>query len=118
MRVICVGFCKLTANIITNLARICPWSKTPHFLEKLSHLQRVKSSPSHKSAACIIDIDEPPNSGAAGYRDNSTRNNRRWAASKGLVRLITNRASVEQNTSSDFDVEIGFGTNNIGCLHA
>src|SRR5262245_20082614 len=66
MRIICVGSYRLTANIITNLARICPWSRTHHFLEKLSHLQRVKSSPSHKSAVCVTGIDEPPNSGVAG----------------------------------------------------
>jgi hypothetical protein len=64
------------------------------------------------------DIDEPPNSGAAEYRDNSARIDRGWVASKGLVCLIINQASAEQNTSSDFDVEIGFGTTNIGCLHA
>jgi len=118
MRIICVGFYKLTANIITNLARICPWSKTPHFLEKLSYLQRVKSSPSHKSAAYITGIDEPPKSGAAGYRDNSTRIDRRRITSKGVVRLIANRTSIERNTNCNFKVEIGFETTNIGCLHA
>ena len=118
MRIICVGFYKLTANIITNLARICPWSKTPHFLEKLSHLQRVKSSPSHKSAVCITGIDEPPNSGVAGRRDNSTRIDRRRITSKGVVRLIANRTSAERNTNCNFEVEIGFVTTNIGCLHA
>src|SRR5262249_44900750 len=118
MRIICVGFYNLTANSITNLARICPWSKTPQFLEKLSHLQRVKSSPSHKSAACITGIDEPPNSGAAGYRDNSTWIDRRRMTSKGVVRLIANRTSAERNTDYNFEVEPVFVTANLGCLHA
>ena len=118
MRIICVGFYKITSNIIATLARICPWSGTPQNLEKSSHLPRVKSSPSHKSAACITGIDEPPNSGAARYLDNSTRIDRRRITSKGLVRLIANRTSAERNTNCNFEVEIGFVTTNIGCLHA
>src|SRR5262249_5314882 len=77
MRIICVGFYKLTLNIITTRDRTCPWSETPQNLEKSSLLLRAKSLPFHKSAACISGIDEPPNSGAAKYRDNSTRIDRR-----------------------------------------
>src|SRR5215510_31426 len=71
MRINCVGFYKLTSNITTTLARICPWSTTPHTLEKSSHLHRARSSPSHKSAACIIGIVGPRDFGAAaGRHDN------------------------------------------------
>src|SRR5262245_62054186 len=54
---------------------------------------------------------------AAGPHDNFTQIDRRWIALRGFVRLITNRASAEQNTNCDFEVEIGFGTINKGCLH-
>src|SRR5215813_14355518 len=111
MRITCVGFYELTANIITNLARICPWSETPQNLEKSSHLPRVKSSPSHKSAACIIGIVGPPNFGAAaGPRNNSTLIDRRRIASKGLLCLITSRASAEYDTNRNYEVEFGLGT--------
>jgi hypothetical protein len=71
-----------------------------------------------KSAGCIIAIDEPPKSGVAGRRDNSARIHRRRITSKGVVRLIANRTSTERNTNCNFEVEIGFVTTNIGCLHA
>src|SRR5215813_140423 len=66
MRIICVGFYELTSTIITTLGRISPWSETPQPLEKSNPLRRARSSPSHKSAACIIGIDEPHNFGATG----------------------------------------------------
>src|SRR5262245_991251 len=119
MRIICAGFCEIISNIITALGRISPWSETPQPLEKSNILRRAKSSPSHKSAACIIGIDEPHDFGAAaGPRDNSTQIDQRLIASKGLVRLITNRASAERDTNRDFEVYIGFGATNISCLHA
>src|SRR5262249_7535100 len=118
MRIICVGFYELTSNIITTLGRISPWSETPQPLEKSNLLRRAKLSPSHKSAACIISIVEPPNFSATGPRDNSTRVDRRRIASKRLVRLVTNRASAGYDTNRNYEVEIGFGTINKSCLHA
>ena len=34
------------------------------------------------------------------------------------MRLIANRTSAERNTNCNFEVEPGFVTTNIGCLHA
>src|SRR5262249_17231711 len=118
MSIICVGFYELTPTIITPLGRISPWSETPQPLEKSNPLRRARSSPSHKSAACIIGIDEPHNFGAAGPRDNSIRIDRGLIDSKVLACASTNRASAEQSTNCDFEVEIGFGATNISCLHA
>src|SRR5262249_1239493 len=118
MRIICVRFYELTSNIITTLGRISPWSETPQPLDKSNLLRKVKSSPSRKSAACIIGIDEPPNFGAAGSRDNSTRIDRRRIASKGLLCLITNQASAGDNSNRDFEAVIGFSAINMSCLHA
>src|SRR5215813_5876385 len=118
MRIICVGFYELTSTIITTLGRISPWSETPQPLEKSNPLRRARSSPSHKSAACIIGIDEPHNFGAAGPRDNSTRIDQGLIDSKVLARVSPNRASAEQNTNCAFEVEIGFGATNICRLHA
>src|SRR5262249_7870681 len=111
-----MGF--LSRGCITNLARISPWSEILRHHEKSNLRQRARSSPFHKSAACIIDIVGPPNFGAvADPRDNSTRIDHKRIASKGLVRLITNRVSAERNTNCDFEVEIGFGATNIRRFH-
>src|SRR5262247_4778537 len=89
MRIICVGFYELTSTIITTLGHISPWSETPQPLEKSNLLRRAKSSPSHKSVACITGIVGPRNFGAAtGPRNSSTQIDRRRIASKGLLRLI------------------------------
>jgi len=119
MRIICAGFYEIISHIITTLGRISPWSETPQPLGKSNILPRAKSSPSRKSAACIIGIDEPPNFGAAaGPRDNSTWIDRRRIASKVLAWVSTNLALAEQNTNCDFEVEIGFGATNLSCLHS
>src|SRR5215813_4829698 len=102
----------------TMLGRINRWGGTHQSHERSKRRRRARSSPSHKSAACIIGIDEPPNFGAAGSCDNSTRIDRRWIASKGLLCLITNQASAGDSTNRDFEVEIGFGAINMSCLHA
>jgi hypothetical protein len=61
------------------------------------------------SVACIIGIVGPRNFGAASPRDNSTRIDRRRIASKGLVRLVTNGASVKFDKDHNYEVEMGFG---------
>src|SRR5262249_2846990 len=102
MRIICAGFYEIISTIITTLGRISPWSEAPQPLEKLTPLRRARSSPSHKSAACILGIVGPPNFGAAaGPRDNSTRIDRRLIDSKVLAGVRTNQASAEQNTNCD-----------------
>jgi hypothetical protein len=115
---ICAEFYEIISNIITTLARICPWSETPQNLEKSNLFRRARSSPSHKSADCIIGIVGPPNFGAAGPPDNSTRIDRRRIASKVLVCVITNRALAKQNINGDFDVEVGLKVTNIFCLYS
>jgi hypothetical protein len=84
----------------------------------LGRQHAVKSSPSHKSAACITGIDEPPDFCAAWSRDNSTQIDRRRIVSKGLMRLITNRASIEFDKNRNDEAEIGFGAVNKSRLHA
>src|SRR5262245_12963315 len=119
MRIICVGFYDLTSTIITTRGHISPWSETPQPLEKWNLLRRAKSSPSHKSAACINGIVVPRNSGAAtGPRNSFTQIDRRRIASKGLLGLITNRPSAEHDTNRNYEEEIGFGTINKSCLHS
>jgi len=119
MRIICAGFYEIISNIITTLGRISPWSETPQPLEKSNLFRRAKSSPPHKSAARIIGIVGPRNFGAAaGSRNNSTQIDRRRIASKGLLCLITNRASAEYDTNRNYEMEFGFGTINKSCLHA
>src|SRR5262245_38195703 len=99
MGIICAGFYGIISNIITTVSRISPWSETLQRDEKSNIRQRARSSPSHKSAVCIIGIVEPPNFGAvAGPYDNSTRIDQRRIASKGPVRLVTNRKSAEHDT--------------------
>src|SRR5262245_14545270 len=111
-----MGF--VSRGCITNLARINPWSETLRRHEKSNLRQRAGSSPSHKSAACIIDTVGPPNFGAAGSCDNSTRINRRQIASKGFVRLVTNRASAKFDKDRNDEVEMGFGVAKKSCLQA
>src|SRR5215475_6986667 len=114
MRIFCVGFYDLTSTIITTRGHISPWSETPQSLEKSNLLRRAKSSPSHKSAACIIGIVVPRNFGAAtGPHNNSTQIDRRRIASKGLLCLITNRPSADYDTNRNYEEEIGFS-----CLFA
>ncbi len=82
----CVGFYDLTSTIITTRGHISPWSETPQSLEKSNLLRMAKSSPSHKSADCIIGIVGPRNFGAAtGPRNSSTQIDRRRIASKGFL---------------------------------
>src|SRR5215470_2444419 len=119
MRIICVGFYDLTSTIITTRGHISPWSETPQSFEKSNLLRRAKSSPTHKSAACIIGIVGPRNFGVAtGHRNCSTEIDRRRIASKGLLRLNTNRPSAEYDTNRNYEEEIGFGTINKSCLHS
>src|SRR5262245_53940891 len=121
MRIICAEFYDIISNIITTPGRISPWSETLRRHGKSNLLRRAKSSPSHKSVACIIGIVEPPNpnfGAAAGPRDKSTQIDRRWIASKGLERLVTNRVSIEFDKNRNDEAEIGFGVTNKSCLHA
>src|SRR5215510_14647401 len=119
MRIICEGFYDLTSTIITTRCHISPWSETPQPLEQSNLLRRAKSSPSHKSAACIIGIVGPRNFGAAkSPRNSSTQIDRRRIASKRLLCLITNRPSAEYDTNRNYEEEIGFGTINKSYLHS
>lgn len=61
MRVSCEEFYDGISITITTHGRIDHWSETLQRHEKSNLRQRAKSSPSHKSAAYIIGIDEPHN---------------------------------------------------------
>jgi hypothetical protein len=96
MRIICAEFYDSISITITTHGRIDHWSETLKRHEKSNLRQRVKSSRSHRSAACIIGIDEPHNFVAVvGPRDNSTRIDQRLIASKILTWVSTNRATAK-----------------------
>jgi hypothetical protein len=73
MRIICAEFYDSISITITTHGRIDHWSETLHRHEKSNLRQRAKSSPYHKSAACITGISGQLEAGSVNMFPNTDR---------------------------------------------